>query len=208
MSAIIKVCTVGSFSENSYLINYAGNSILIDPGADPYKIYHKFFKNSTSSLSAILATHGHFDHVGGVEFFKNKFQVPFGMNFKDKRILSQANLYRKISGESEFYPTPVVDFEIGDNKNIQLGGIDLKIYNTPGHSEGSVVIAMNKFLFSGDVILEHQIGRTDLPGGNKEKLISSVKFITEKFVGYRIFPGHGADFVLDEDKTKFYLNLL
>lgn len=204
----VKLCVVGSFLENSYFIDNGENSILIDPGAEPEKIEGAFFENDHSPLHSILATHGHFDHVGGVEFFKKKYDVSFGMHLKDKRIMSQANLYRKISGESTFYPTPEIDFELGNTESIQLGGFDLKIYHTPGHSEGSVVIEMDKILFCGDVILENQIGRTDLPGGDKVKLVNSVKFIVERFIGYRIYPGHGSDFILDEKKAEFFLSLI
>jgi hydroxyacylglutathione hydrolase len=204
----VKVCIVGSFLENTYYIDNGENSLLIDPGAEPEKIWGTFFDTDHSPLHSILATHGHFDHVGGVEFFKKKYDVPFGMNLRDKRILSQANLYRKISGESLFYPTPQIDFELGNAENVQLGGFDLKIYNTPGHSEGSVVIQMDKILFCGDVILENQIGRTDLPGGDKVKLINSVKFIVDRFFGYRIYPGHGSDFILDEKKAELFLSLI
>ena len=204
----LKVCVVGSFLENSYFLDNGKNSILIDPGAEPEKIWATFFENGHSPLHSILGTHGHFDHVGGVDFFKKKYDVPFGMSLKDKRILSQANLYRKISGESVFFPTPQIDFELGNVNSIQLGSFDLNIYHTPGHSEGSVIIELDKMLFCGDVVLENQIGRTDLPGGDKEKLINSVKFIVDKFKGYRIFPGHGSDFVLDEKKAEFYLSLI
>lgn len=204
----VKVCTVGRFQENSYLIDNGEYSILIDPGAEPEKIWSTFFEVVPSPLHSILATHGHFDHVGGVEYFKKKYNVSFGMNLNDKRILSQANLYRKISGETEFYPTPQIDFEIGNTQSIRLGGVNLKIHQTPGHSEGSVVIELDKMLFCGDVILENQIGRTDLPGGNKDKLVNSVKYIAERFVGFRIYPGHGSDFIMDERKAELYLSLI
>jgi hydroxyacylglutathione hydrolase len=205
---LVKTCVVGSFQENTYFLDNGKNSLLIDPGADPEKIWNTFFEGGHSPLHSILATHGHFDHVGGVEFFKNKFDVPFGMNLKDKRILSQANLYRKISGESEYYPTPQIDFELGNTESVHLGGFDLNVYQTPGHSDGSVIIEWDRMLICGDVILENQVGRTDLPGGNKIKLIDSVKFIVDRFIGYRIFPGHGPDFILDEKKADYFLSLL
>lgn len=203
----VKKCTVGKWKENTYLISTEDFSLLIDPGDEPQTISNTLFSPSQSPLKAIVATHGHFDHIASVQFFKELYNVPFGINFKDRRILNQSNLYRKLAHAQDFFPIPSVEFDLDNIDTLNIG-LEVKIHKTPGHSEGSVSFEVGKCVFSGDILLINEIGRTDLPGGDVGKLKDSIQYLLDNFLGYRFYPGHGPDFILDDEKAEMYKNLL
>ncbi len=197
MELVIRHLTVGSWKENAYILEYMGESILVDPG-DDFNFLDDFFSISGTKHKAILNTHGHFDHVGAVEEFKLKYQIPFYIHSKDKQLVHQANLYRKFAGENYITKTPKIDFLLDDIDSIPLADKKIKVYHTPGHSHGSVCFEIDKNLISGDLFFMDSLGRTDLPGGNMDLLLRSVNFVVDHFAGYKIYPGHGAPFELDE----------
>lgn len=205
--SVIK-CTVGVWKENAYLVSNNKETILIDPGDEFETIDAVFIDNTLPPISWVVATHGHFDHIGATQGFKIKYNIPFGIHSKDRRILHQANLYRKFAGDNTIFITPKIDFNLENNVGLTLGESNVVIHHTPGHSEGSVSLEIGKNLFSGDILLFNEIGRTDLPGGDKEKIIDSIRFILNNFIGYTIYPGHGMPFILDEPKKSFFERLL
>jgi hydroxyacylglutathione hydrolase len=201
MDLSIRYITVGTWNENAYIIEYKGHSILIDPGDNFKKLENFFLQNKTKHI-AILNTHGHFDHIGAVQDFKEKYNIPFYIHSKEKRNVYQANLLRKFAGDSQVLKTPGIDIFFDDITSFHLLDKEIKIHHTPGHSAGSVCFEIDNMLISGDIFFKDQIGRTDLPGGNKALLIESVKFILTNFMNYHIYPGHGSPFILDEEVVK------
>ena len=201
MNVNIRYTTVGKWKENSYIIDYKNEAILIDPG-ECYEELEKFFFRKDIQFKAILNTHGHFDHVGAVQDFKEKYNIPFYIHSKEKRNVYQANLLRKFAGDSQVLKTPGIDIFFDDITSFHLLDKEIKIHHTPGHSAGSVCFEIDNMLISGDIFFKDQIGRTDLPGGNKALLIESVKFILTNFMNYHIYPGHGSPFILDEEVVK------
>lgn len=198
MQVKIRYLTVGTWKENAYLVEYNNESVLIDPG-DSFEELDKYFKEVNSKYIAILNTHGHFDHIGAVDAFKVKYDLPFYMHSKDKNILYQSNLLRKFAGETGHIKIPSIDFFLDAQKIFKLNGKQILIHHTPGHSNGSVCFEIDNMLLSGDILFKDSIGRTDLPGGNKSLLDQSLLFILDKFEGYQIYPGHGIPFVLSQD---------
>lgn len=190
--------TVGNWKENSYCICFGEHSILVDPG-DEYNVLRSEFQKSDFKFHSILLTHGHFDHIGAVHDFQSEFNIKTYLHSKDKRIANQANLFRKLAGDNTIIKSPKIDFFIDDISNFSVDGISIEFHHTPGHSLGSVCIEIEKNIFCGDVILEHVIGRTDLPGGNYENLKHSINYIVDKFENFNIYPGHGNPFVLNSD---------
>ena len=190
---------IGEWNENSYLIVEDENALLIDPG-DYFNELDDFFNTYNVSYLAILNTHGHFDHIGAVEEFRVKYKIPFYLHSKDKRIVHQANLFRKLAGLSTVRLTPKIDFFLDSIQEIDLLPSKLKIHYTPGHSEGSVCFEIGNNLLSGDLIFNDSIGRNDLPGGDLKKLKESIKYLVKNFEGFNIYPGHGIPFVLDKEK--------
>ena len=201
MDLSIWYITVGTWNENAYIIEYKGHSILIDPGDNFKKLENFFLQNKTKHI-AILNTHGHFDHIGAVQDFKEKYNIPFYIHSKEKRNVYQANLLRKFAGDSQVFKTPGIDIFFDDITSFHLLDKEIKIHHTPGHSAGSVCFEIDNMLISGDIFFKDQIGRTDMPGGNKALLIESVKFILTNFMNYHIYPGHGSPFILDEEVVK------
>lgn len=194
---LINVATVGLWKENSYQICYKDSSWLIDPG-DEYEKLHRVF--DTTKINGIICTHGHFDHVGAVAEFQQEFNLDFYLHSNDKRILAQANLLRKITGESKISKTPVINHFLNDISVIPFHDKLIKIHHLPGHTEGSVVIEFENFLFTGDIVFYKGLVKNDLPGGNTTKLINSLEFLVENFIDFTVYPGHGRSFQLDSSQ--------
>ncbi len=184
----------GIFSSNSYILKDRLNDscLLIDPGLDTQAIDNKLIELNLKPM-AILATHGHFDHIGSVSFFKNKFKIPFYMHEADWKISQSANFYLKIAKINHKIQTPKADKFFKEKiEKIIIGNFELFIYNFQGHSAGSCIIQLNKFLFTGDIIYKKGLGFNNFPGENKAKLKSSIIEVFETFSeDSLVLPGHG-----------------
>lgn len=201
MEISIKVITVGNWKVNCYIITFGDEGWLIDPG-DDYESIISHLCLDTLKLKGIINTHGHFDHIGAVADIKEKYKIPFLIHSKDKRLISQGNLYRKMAGDLTVKKTPVIDKYLDNLTCLELQNKRILIHYTPGHTAGSVCFEIDGNLFSGDLLFEKNVGRTDLPGGNNELLLTSVNYIFKNFIGFRIYPGHGESFILEEDFIK------
>lgn len=194
----VVTAAVGKWKTNAYSIVYGNEAVLIDPGED-YHYLKTQLTDQKAPFTAILNTHGHFDHVGAVEEFRTSDHLPFYLHSGDKRVLKQSNLMRKVAGIEGFIRIPQVDHWLDEISVIGFGGGEITVHHTPGHTMGSVSFEIGEALFSGDLILSDAVGRTDLPGGNRELLQKSLSYLFENFSGYTIYPGHGPSFVLDEE---------
>ena len=198
MELDITYYTVGEWRENSYLIKYKSEAWLVDPG-DEFEDLDKKFAVAELELKGIINTHGHFDHIGAVHQFKEKYNIPFYIHSKDKQILRQANLYKKLAGSSSYFVTPDIDGFLEEIESFKINDKVIKIHSTPGHTNGSVSFEIDNALISGDLLFKEAIGRVDLPGGNINLLKKSITYVIENFEGYTIYPGHGSPFVLDSN---------
>jgi glyoxylase-like metal-dependent hydrolase (beta-lactamase superfamily II) len=205
MDLTIKVVTVGNWRVNCYLIAVGDKGWLIDPG-DEYEIIVSSFDLDSFKLEGIINTHGHFDHIGAVADIKEKYKIPFLIHSKDKRLVNQSNLYRKIAGDSSIKKTPAIDKYLDDFPFLGLHDKRILIHYIPGHTNGGVCFEIDGNLFTGDLFFKNRVGRTDLPGGSKSSLSTSIKYIFNRFLGFRIYPGHGESFILEEGLIKI-LNL-
>lgn len=197
MKVSVKKLCVGDWKENSYLVEYHNEAWLIDPG-DNFAELDQFFSISNYEPKGIINTHGHFDHIGAVSEFREKYGIPFYIHSKDKQLVKQGNLYRRLAGSTTTIITPDIDYFLDDILEFQIYDKKIKIHKTPGHTHGSVCFEIDAFLFIGDLFFKDVLGRTDLPGGNKELLDHSVKYILDNFHNYTIHPGHGDSFLMDE----------
>jgi glyoxylase-like metal-dependent hydrolase (beta-lactamase superfamily II) len=182
------------FSSNSYLLKdkLSDFCVLIDPGLDTQAI-DKILNELKLKPIAIIATHGHFDHIGSVTFFKNKFNIPFYMHEADLKISQSANFYLKIARINHKIETPKPDVLFKEKKEtITIGNFELCIYNFPGHSAGSCIIKQDKYLFTGDIIYKKGLGFNNFPGEDKAKLKHSIQEVFETFPDdCLVLPGHG-----------------
>jgi hydroxyacylglutathione hydrolase len=149
---------------------------------------------------AIINTHAHYDHIGAVQYLKNKYQLPFFLHSADSRLLKSANLYARLFDETSILKIPKVDYYF-DQINIEdhLEVFSIKIIETPGHTQGSVCFLIEDVLFTGDTIFNGDIGRVDLPGGNSKTLHESLRVLSKLPKQTKIYPGHGASSTIEHE---------
>jgi glyoxylase-like metal-dependent hydrolase (beta-lactamase superfamily II) len=185
---------------NCWLVsNDKGECVIFDPSCASEEeqshladyIYSRKFKPL-----AVVATHGHFDHVPGVNFIIEEFACPF-LGHKDDQFLVDFAPQQGSPFGFDFGPKPpVFDRTLNDGEDLVLGSIRLKVLHVPGHSAGSLAFYSEEsgFVIVGDVLFKGSIGRTDLPGGNYETLIDSIRqkllVLPENTI---VLPGHGPE---------------
>jgi len=170
--------------------------------------------NKISDLSlnpkAVLATHGHFDHILAVTELQLAYNVPFYAHRGDAAIVSRMKSTAKYWTNLETDPAPKIDKPLVPNKKIKVGNLSLEIIHTPGHTPGSVCFyrSEDNILFSGDTIFaDGNYGRTDLAGGDAKKLKESILEILSLPDETTIYSGHGEKTNVRKEKY-FYRFLL
>ena len=188
----IKTIKTGKWRENCYVVhNISKSGFIIDPGEN-YNEIIKYINNYNINILAIINTHAHYDHICAVSTLKDTLEIPFYLHSKDKRLLKSANLYRMLFEGEQTITVPLVDCFLDNcNKPLIFNDIEVKVIETPGHTEGSVCFQIDNYLFTGDTLFKKDIGRVDLPGGNKTELIKSLKQLSKLPGSMELFPGHG-----------------
>jgi len=183
---LIKTFVLGLLSNNTYLaINEEKKScFLVDPSTPSEKI-ERFILDNGYDLQAILLTHGHFDHIGGVNSFKEKFGCKVYMHADDVEFIDNPLKFgRKFD---KFAPDVLVD----GNDVICVCDMSIKVLHTPGHSQGSVCYILGDVIFCGDTLFKRSYGRVDLRGGDYDKIKSSIQTILELDGDRILLCGHG-----------------
>lgn len=194
----IETLTLGEFQTNTYLV-WSGDSptcAVIDPGYEPETILARV-RSLGLTVGAVLLTHGHFDHVGGVRAIAEATHCPVWMCEGDwSQLDTPENRF--------FYPLAnCADFEISfieAGEEITAGGATFEALLTPGHTHGSVCLRCGDVLFSGDTLFAGSCGRTDLPGGSPAHLRRSLGYLSEIPVNLTVYPGHGPATTLDRER--------
>lgn len=139
-------------------------------------------------LKYILLTHGHFDHISGI---RPNSQAEVYMHKADMSWVENVNTYMPMMGMPEI-TVPKIDKFVNDGDIIKLGNLEIKVIHTPGHTQGGVCYYVGNTLFSGDTIFRESVGRCDLPGGDFDQIVESIK---NKIYALpdetAIYPGHG-----------------
>ena len=166
---------------------------IVDPGDDALKISVNV-SNIEMIPKAILLTHGHGDHIGGVQDIVDAYQVPVYIHKGDVPYLSDPEL--NLSAYSN--PTPIKVkaeiIEVKQGDHITCGDIDLEVLETPGHTPGGVCYYMEGLVFVGDTLFRDSVGRTDFPNGSYETLMESIKTQLYKLPdNTMVYPGHGPE---------------
>lgn len=185
------------FSENTYVIfDETNEAVIIDPGCFYEKEKNalvQYFERKNLKPVKIINTHCHIDHVLGVDFLKEKYGIEFYASKKDEYIFDFLLVSAKMYGLA-VDKAPKIDKYIAEGDIISFGNSELKILDVPGHTLGHIAFysEKEKFVITGDVIFKDSIGRTDLPGGDLDILLDSIKnklfLLGEDFT---VFPGHG-----------------
>ena len=189
----------GKWRQNCYLISNVHRELLIiDPGSGTEEII-RLISELRSTPLAVLTTHAHYDHIGSISELVKHYQIPFYMHGTDKQLLQQANTYKFLFDSKSSVPVPVFDRDLCHHKEgLTLGEFIINVIHTPGHTPGSVCFVLGQDIFTGDTLLSKGLGRADLPGGDKSRLIESVSRLRQLGGGMRAYPGHGGSFLLSD----------
>lgn len=195
----------GPLGANLYLIyNDQGQALLIDPS--DAVLAEKKLKSLSLSLSGILFTHAHFDHVAPIAEFKAFTDAPLFIHREDAPLLQNAqNNASFLMGLS--LDLGVCDYLFEDNEELILDSFRVRILHTPGHTPGSSCFLVENFLFTGDTLFASDIGRCDLFGGDSAAMQKSLQRLSLLDETLLIYPGHGPCTSLKREKTyNLYLN--
>ena len=161
--------------------------------ADSRKILTDYIESNGLEIIALLNTHCHIDHVLGNQFVSEKYKLPLQAHKNEVMVLDMAPMIAEMYGVS-YLPSPHITIFLEANESKTIASMKFKMLFCPGHSPGSLCFYFEEqgFVIGGDVLFQGSIGRTDLPGGNHDDLISSIR--NELFVlpgKTVVYPGHG-----------------
>ena len=186
----VHTLTLGAYQTNCYIIHddRAKTCCVIDPGYNPETVLEQVYSLGLT-VEAVLLTHGHFDHVGGVRDIAAETGCQVYLCGEDLRMPPQ------LTAGPLYYTNAY-----GEGDQLHLAGLDISVLQTPGHTPGSVCLLAENTLFSGDTLFAGSCGRTDLPGGSWEQMRSSLKRLSEIEANLWVLPGHGESTMLESEK--------
>ena len=196
---------VSPFQENTLIIHDdSKEAIIIDCGCyspEEEANLSEFVKANDLNVKMVLNTHGHVDHVFGTKFAMEAFGVPFVSPFKDNYLVEGAQAHGKTYGVNVKQP-PLPSKDVTGGETVRFGKSELQVLAVPGHTPGHVAFysPSQKFVIVGDVLFKGSIGRTDLPGGDYDQLMKSIR---EQLLTLppetTVFSGHGPETTIHEE---------
>lgn len=184
---------VGPLGCNCYIVgdDVAKKAIVIDPGGDADDLLLAIAQQGLE-ITALIATHAHFDHVLAAERLRELTGAPFYLHDDDKPVLSWLQESGRMFLGVDLAPPPEIDSSAREGDLLVAGSVELRVIHTPGHSPGSLVLAGGGVMFAGDTLFAGSIGRTDLPGGDGQALVDAVRGKLFSFDDDTpVYPGHG-----------------
>lgn len=193
MGAEVRMFTVGPVQENCFLFRREGekDALLVDPGDEAPKLLG-VIEELGLDVKAILLTHCHFDHVGAVAPVAAATGAPVYCPELEREVLANVMDYVPWPGFGPF-ESYEADELVKGGETLELAGMSLDVVFTPGHSPGHVTYVEREhgLMFSGDVLFQGSVGRTDLPGGDWTVLAASIKDLLDRYPDEtRVHPGH------------------
>lgn len=199
----IETFSLGPLQTNAYLIRGEdeGKAIIIDPGMNPAPLIRRI---EGLEIEAILLTHAHFDHIGGVDEIRRLKKCPVYLHRIESDWLTTPALNGSLRWAEVSPPiqSDPAEYELDEGQKLKLIGHEFTVYHTPGHSPGSVSFLCGNDLFSGDVLFRMSVGRTDLPGGREADLYNSIRGklyrLSDEVI---VYPGHGPKTTIGFEKA-------
>ena len=189
----MKTYIAGPIEANNYLLwdKQTQEAVLIDCSEYNEDILADV-KKLKLNVKYILLTHGHFDHVLGVNKMKQELKAEVGLHKNDEVLTNNINEFGNIFIGLPEQEIPQIDFNVNDGDILNFGNEKIEVIYTPGHTEGGVCYQIGDKLFCGDTMFRGSYGRTDLFGGNFKKINDSIKNVLFKLNdNIKIYPGHG-----------------
>ena len=190
----IQCYVLGMVQVNTYLLWKDNHVLIIDPGTASKRLFEAIDERQ-GIVDSIVLTHAHFDHIGGIDAIVKKYQCPLYMNDLDEELLTNSRLNFSI-GEEIIVHTKPETLLPGIHT---IGNFEITFIDAPGHSEGSSMILWDDNLFSGDVLFQGSIGRTDLATSSNTKMMQSLRKIREMDPNLKVYPGHGPATTLKDE---------
>jgi hydroxyacylglutathione hydrolase len=204
----IESLVFNSFQVNTYLVrDEHGDCLVIDPAfysPDEIKTFDRHIKSAGLNVIGQLNTHCHVDHVLGVKHMQTVYHCPLRAHPEESGLLKNAPLMGEMFGLT-VEALSGIDHPLADNESIILGDYTLQALLVPGHSPGSLAFYSpdGGFVITGDALFEGSIGRTDLPGGDYDTLISSIRNrLLSLPPETTVFPGHGNASTIGDEALK------
>ena len=200
---ILKTLVVGPFASNCYIVGSESNKrgIIIDPGAEA-KLILRTVNDLGLTISLIVITHAHIDHIGALATVKEGTGAKFAIHEAEAAagLGMFSRMLSSMSGGS-FSQPPKPDRLLKDEDKIEIDDLRFTVLHTPGHSPGGISLYGHGILFSGDTLFNHGIGRTDFPGCSYEQIMESIQnklmSLPDNTV---VYPGHGPATTIGEEK--------
>lgn len=198
--------TLGVLQTNCYIIvSGQGNALIIDP-ADQGEYLLEVLQRNRWKLIKILLTHGHFDHIGAVNFLREQTGAELYVPEQDAAMIH--DLYENLGimfdqyDEQLFRIQTPAEHLVKDKDQVSMDGIILTVCHTPGHTHGSSVYIGEGVLFSGDTLFQGTMGKPGQYTGSLQELLHSLQKLSELDGDYRVLPGHGAETTLSSERAE------